>query len=89
MNLCSSLNVTDCVSHPYKNNWQIMGLSLVKFQFNFTVCSLQYIEVGSKLQYCIIGSFCSQAFIGAKWGWCYVGVCVHFNFLNRRWQRGQ
>jgi hypothetical protein len=33
LNLCSSLNVRDQVSHPYKTNGRIMGLYVLSFTF--------------------------------------------------------
>ena len=33
-----------------------------------------YIEGGGKSEYCLVGSFCLQVFMGAKWGWRYIRV---------------
>jgi hypothetical protein len=46
MNLCSSLNVTDYVSHPYKNNWQNYGSMYGQTPiYSVTVFSLQCVAV--------------------------------------------
>jgi hypothetical protein len=51
----------------------------------FTQCDLWwYIEGCSKLQYYVIGNFCSYAFRGTKWGWQCIGfwMCIQRTWLQ-------
>jgi hypothetical protein len=37
--------------------------------------SLRYVGGDGKSKYCVIGIFCSQTFMGDKWGWHCIGGC--------------
>ena len=48
----------------------------VKPLYDTTACSPQFVVIYWGLclyNYCMIGNFCPETFIGTKWGWCYVG----------------
>ena len=56
-------------------------------QYRTTTCSpqffvlfqgWQYVDCGSTLKYHIIGNFCLQTAMGAKWGWCCIRVWLYF-----------
>ena len=56
-------------------------------QYRATTCSpqfvvgywgWQYVDNGSTLKYYIIGNFCLQSSMGAKWEWCCIRVWLYF-----------
>jgi len=47
-------------------------------QFVVVYGGWQYVDGGSTLKCHIIGNFCLQTFIGAKWGWCCIRVWLSF-----------
>jgi len=47
-------------------------------QFVVVYQGWQCVDGGNTLKYYIIGNFCLQTSIGAKWGWCCIRVWLHF-----------
>jgi hypothetical protein len=58
-----------CVEREREREWEL-NLDIVPLVVH---CNLwKYIDVVSKSKYCLIGNFCTETFVGARSGWCYI-----------------
>ena len=62
-------------------------LNIPVVQYRVTTCSphfvvvyrgWQYVDSGCTVKHHIIGNFCLQTSMGAKWGWCCIRVWLYF-----------